>query len=75
MEYVQSRVATLHDLADPVPAAPVDRAAVVVPMAERDCLSDAADRVLGTLERSARSAGGSRRTTSASSCCGVTAHG
>jgi glucosyl-3-phosphoglycerate synthase len=51
MEYVQGRVATLHDLADPVPAAPVDRAAVVVPMAERDCLSDAADRVLRTLER------------------------
>ncbi len=51
MEYVQGRVATLHDLADPVPAAPVDRAAVVVPMAERDCLSTAADRVLRTLER------------------------
>jgi len=51
MEYVQGRIATLHDLADPVPAAPVDRAAVVVPMAERDCLSDAADRVLRTLER------------------------
>jgi glucosyl-3-phosphoglycerate synthase len=51
MEYVQGRVATLHDLADPVPAAPVERAAVVVPMAERDCLSDAADRVLRTLER------------------------
>jgi glucosyl-3-phosphoglycerate synthase len=51
MEYVQGRVATLHDLADPVPAAPVDRAAVVVPMAERDCLSDAAGRVLRTLER------------------------
>ena len=51
MEYVQGRVATLHDLADPVPAAPVDRAAVVVPMAERDCLSDAAERVLRTLER------------------------
>ena len=51
MEYVQGRVATLHDLADPVPAAPVDRAAVVIPMAERDCLSDAADRVLRTLER------------------------
>ena len=51
MEYVQGRVATLHDLADPVPAAPVDRAAIVVPMAERDCLSDAADRVLRTLER------------------------
>jgi glucosyl-3-phosphoglycerate synthase len=51
MEYVQGRVATLHDLVDPVPAAPVDRAAVVVPMAERDCLSDAADRVFRTLER------------------------
>ena len=51
MEYVQGRVATLHDLADPVPEAPVGRAAVVVPMAERDCLSDAAGRVLRTLER------------------------
>ncbi|GGJ09432.1 glycosyl transferase family 2 [Halobellus salinus] len=51
MEYVQGRVATLHDLADPVPGAPVERAAVVVPMAERDCLGDAADRVLRTLER------------------------
>ena len=50
MEYVQGRVATLHDLADPVPDAPVDRAAVVVPMAERDCGSDAADGVLRTLE-------------------------
>jgi glucosyl-3-phosphoglycerate synthase len=51
MEYVQGRVATLHDLADPVPAAPVERAAVVIPMAERDCLSEAASRVLRTLER------------------------
>jgi len=51
MEYVQGRVATLHDLADPVPDAPVGRTAVVIPMAERDCLSDAADRVLRTLER------------------------
>ena len=51
MEYVQGRVATLHDLTDPVPDAPVDRAAVVVPMAERDCGSDAADGVLRTLER------------------------
>jgi len=51
MEYVQGWVATLHDLADPVPNAPVDRAAVVVPMAERDCGSDAAEGVLRTLER------------------------
>ena len=51
MEYVQGRVATLHDLADPVPDAPVDRAAVVVPMAERDCGSDAAGGVFRTLER------------------------
>jgi glucosyl-3-phosphoglycerate synthase len=34
-----------------VPAAPVERAAVVIPMAERDCLSEAASRVLRTLER------------------------
>ncbi|MFB6089450.1 MAG: glycosyl transferase family 2 [Halobellus sp.] len=51
MEYVQARVTTLHDLADPVPTAPVDRAAVVVPMTERDCESAAADRVFATLER------------------------
>ncbi|RLM59609.1 glycosyl transferase family 2 [Halobellus sp. Atlit-31R] len=51
MEYVQGRVATLHDLADPLPTVPTDRAAVVVPMTERDCQGDAADRALRTLER------------------------
>ncbi|MFB6093277.1 MAG: glycosyl transferase family 2 [Haloquadratum sp.] len=51
MEYVQARVTTLHDLTDPLPAAPTDRAAVVVPMAERECASPAADRVLTALER------------------------
>ena len=50
MEYVQGRVATLHGLADPVPDAPVDCAAIVVPMAERDCEGEAAGRVLRTLE-------------------------
>jgi glucosyl-3-phosphoglycerate synthase len=50
MEYVQARVTTLHDLADPVPTAPTDRAAIVVPMSERDCETAAADRVLSTLE-------------------------
>ncbi|MFB6172378.1 MAG: glycosyl transferase family 2 [Haloarculaceae archaeon] len=51
MEYVQERVTTLHDLADPVPDAPVDRAAVVVPMTEREHATLAADHVLSTLER------------------------
>jgi len=50
MEYVQERVTTLHDLADPVPDAPTDRAAVVVPMTERDHASLAAERVFATLE-------------------------
>ncbi|MFC6836498.1 glycosyl transferase family 2 [Halomarina ordinaria] len=50
MEYVQERVTTLHDFTDPVPEAPVDRAAVVVPMTEREHASLAADRVLTTLE-------------------------
>jgi glucosyl-3-phosphoglycerate synthase len=50
MEYVQERVTTLHDFADPVPDAPTDRATVVVPMTERDHASLAAERVLTTLE-------------------------
>ncbi|MFB6252203.1 MAG: glycosyl transferase family 2 [Halobellus sp.] len=50
MEYVQARVTTLHDLADPVPTAPTDRTAVVVPMSERDSETAAADRVFSTLE-------------------------
>ncbi|WP_255150665.1 glycosyl transferase family 2 [Halorarius halobius] len=51
MEYVQERVATLHDFTDPVPDAPTDRAAVVVPMTERDHASLAAERVFTALER------------------------
>ncbi|MFT4889705.1 MAG: glucosyl-3-phosphoglycerate synthase [Halobacteriales archaeon] len=50
MEYVQERVATLHDLVDPIPEAPVDRATVVVPMTEREYASLATERVLTTLE-------------------------
>jgi len=50
MEYVQERITTLHDFTDPSPDAPVDRAAVVVPMTERDHASLAAERVLTTLE-------------------------
>ncbi|WP_254537323.1 glycosyl transferase family 2 [Halomarina litorea] len=51
MEYVQERVTTLHDFADPVPDAPTDRACVVVPMTERDHATLAAEQVLRTLER------------------------
>jgi glucosyl-3-phosphoglycerate synthase len=50
MEYVQERITTLHDFADPVPDAPVDRACVVVPMTEREYASLAAETVLRTLE-------------------------
>jgi glucosyl-3-phosphoglycerate synthase len=51
MEYVQERVATCHDLADPTPDAPTDRAVVVVPMTEREYAGLAAERVLSELER------------------------
>lgn len=51
MEYVQERVTTLHDFADPVPDVPTDRACVVVPMTEREYASLAAEGVLRTLER------------------------
>ena len=50
MEYVQERVTTLHALTDRRPSAPTDRATVVVPMAERECRTPAADHVLSTLE-------------------------
>jgi glucosyl-3-phosphoglycerate synthase len=49
MEYVQERIATLHDFGNADPAAPVDRATVVVPMTEREHASLAAERVLETL--------------------------
>ncbi|RDI71222.1 glycosyltransferase family protein [Halopelagius longus] len=51
MEYVQERVTTLHDLTGPVPDAPTDRTAVVVPMTEREYAGLAAERVLAELER------------------------
>ncbi|MFB6280848.1 MAG: glycosyl transferase family 2 [Haloferacaceae archaeon] len=50
MEYAQERVTTLHDLTDPSPAAPTDRAAVVIPMAEREYAGLAPERVLAALE-------------------------
>ncbi len=51
MEYVQERVATLHDFGGATPDAPADRATVVVPMTDCDHASLAAERVLSTLER------------------------
>ena len=50
MEYVQERVTTLHQLRDSVPSAPTDRAAVVVPMTEREYAGLAAEGVLSELE-------------------------
>ncbi|WP_049901527.1 glycosyltransferase family protein [Halococcus agarilyticus] len=49
MEYVQERIATLHDFGDAVPDAPTDRATVVVPMTDREYRTPAAERVLSTL--------------------------
>ncbi|MFB6200479.1 MAG: glycosyl transferase family 2 [Halorhabdus sp.] len=49
MEYVQERITTLHDVDDATPQAPTDRAAVVVPMTDRDGASLAAERVFSTL--------------------------
>jgi glucosyl-3-phosphoglycerate synthase len=51
MEYVQERVTTLHDLTGVDPDAPADRAAVIVPMTEREFAGLAAERVLTELER------------------------
>ena len=50
MEYVQERIATLHDFDGAAPPAPTDRTAVVVPMTARDRASLAAERVFSTLE-------------------------
>lgn len=50
MEYVQERVATLHALDEGSPEAPTGRAAVVVPMTEREYGGLAAERVLSALE-------------------------
>jgi len=49
MEYVQERITTLHDFVGARPAAPTDRATVIVPMTERDQASLAAERVLSKL--------------------------
>ena len=46
MEYGQERIATLHDLTGHVPDAPTERAAVVVPMTDREYAGLAAERVL-----------------------------
>jgi glucosyl-3-phosphoglycerate synthase len=51
MEYVQERIATLHDYDGTVPAAPSDRAAVVVPMTGADIETPAVNHVFSTLER------------------------
>ena len=50
MEYVQERVTTLHRLRENVPTAPTDRAAVVLPMTEREYAGLAAEGVLSELE-------------------------
>ncbi|HKJ59045.1 MAG TPA: glycosyl transferase family 2, partial [Halobacteriales archaeon] len=50
MEYVQERIATLHDFGDARPDAPTDRAAVVVPMTEREYGAWATERTLSELE-------------------------
>lgn len=51
MEYVQERVATLHEYDEVNPSVPVESTTVVVPMTERDHARPAAERVLSTLER------------------------
>ncbi len=51
MEYVQERIATLHDFGDATPSAPTADATVVVPMTEREHASLAAERVLERLEQ------------------------
>jgi glucosyl-3-phosphoglycerate synthase len=50
MEYVQERVTTLHDYGDANPVAPTERAAVVVPMTEREYAGLAPERTLSALE-------------------------
>ena len=50
MEYVQERITTLHDLQETTPEAATDRAAVVVPMTEREYAGLAAEGVLSALE-------------------------
>jgi len=49
MEYVQETITTLHAYDDVNPPAPVDRAAVVVPLTGQDCETPAAEQVFSTL--------------------------
>jgi glucosyl-3-phosphoglycerate synthase len=49
MEFVQERIATLHDFGGADPPAPVDRATVVVPMTEREHGTAAAERLFSGL--------------------------
>jgi glucosyl-3-phosphoglycerate synthase len=51
MDYTQERVATLHDYGSADPAAPTGRAAVVVPMTDREYAGLAPERVFSELER------------------------
>ncbi len=50
MEYIQERIATFHDYGEAHPSAPLKQATVVVPLAQRDAESPAADRVMQRLE-------------------------
>jgi len=50
MEYVQERIATLHDFADARPSAPTNRAAVIVPLTAQDCGTAATEGVFSALE-------------------------
>ncbi len=49
MEYVQERIATLHDFGSAAPTGPVDRTTVVIPMMARDHATLAAERVFTAL--------------------------
>jgi glucosyl-3-phosphoglycerate synthase len=49
MEYAQERIATLHDLSNPTPAAPVADSAVVVPISGERVESVTPDRIFQTL--------------------------
>lgn len=49
MEFVQERIATLHDLTGRTPSADLDRVAVVLPMTEREHAALAAERMLSSL--------------------------
>ena len=50
MEYVQERIATLHEFGDARPAVSADRAAVVLPMTDKEPHSPATTRILRALE-------------------------